>query len=57
MRFFLMITVVKEVAYINVVSSAAKKMFTVKDVVRYVNAVEDAYVTGRRRRNDTDGSS
>ena len=52
-----MITVVKEVAYINVVSSAAEKIFTVKDVVRYVNAVEDAYVTGRRRRNDTDGGS
>ena len=51
------ITEVKEVAYIDVVSSAAEKMSIDKDVVRYVNAVEDAYVTGRRRRNDTDGGS
>ena len=48
---------VKEVAYINVVSSAAENMSIDKDVVRYVNAVADANVAGRRRRNDIDGGS
>ena len=51
------ITEVKEVTYIDIVSSAAEKMAIGKDLVKYVNAVEDAYVTGRRRRNDTDGGS
>ena len=35
----------KDVAYVNIVSSAADKMTIGKDVVRYVNAVD---VTGRR---------
>ena len=51
------ITEVKEVTYIDVVSSAAEKMAIGQDVVKYVNAVEDAYMTARRRRNDTDGGS
>ena len=43
------ITELKEVAYVDIVSSAAGKMTIGKDVVRYVNAVEDVYVAGRRR--------
>ena len=49
------ISEVKEVTYINIVSSEVEQMAIGKDVVKCVNAVEDAYVTGRRRRNDTDG--
>ena len=49
------ITEVNDVASIDIVSSAAGKMAIGKDVVRYVNAIEDAYMAGRRRRNDTDG--
>ena len=51
------ITEVQEVTYVDVVSSAAEKMAIGKAVVKYVNAVEDAYVTGRRRRNESDGGS
>ena len=51
------ITELKEVTYVDIVSSAAEDMSIGQDVVRYVNAVEDAFVTGRRRRADTDEGS
>ena len=41
----------------DVVSSAAGIMAIGKAVVKYVNAVEDTYVTGRRRRNASAGGS
>ena len=51
------ITELKEVAYVNIVSSVAERMSIDEDVVRYVNAVEDVFVTGRCRRADTDAGS
>ena len=51
------ITELKEVTYVDIVSSAAENMSIGRDVVRYVNAVEDVFVTGRRRRADTDAGS
>ena len=51
------ITELKDVAYVDIVSSAADNMKIGRDVVRYVNAVEDVFVAERRRRNDTDAGS
>ena len=42
------ITELKEVAHVDIVSSAAERMSFDEDVVRYVNAVEDVFVTGCR---------
>ena len=47
----------KEVTDVDIASSAAESMLIGRDVVQYVNAVEDAFVTGHRRRADTDGVS
>ena len=41
----------------DIVSLAAENMSIGRDVVRYVNAVEDAFATGRCRPADTDGGS
>ena len=51
------ITELKEVAYVDIVSSAAERMSIDEDVVRYVNAVEDVFVTGCGRRADTNAGS
>ena len=51
------ITELKEVTYVDIVSSASEGMSIGRDVVQYVNAVEDAFVTGRCRRADTDAGS
>ena len=51
------ITEVQEVTFVDVFSSAAEKMAIGKGVVKFVNAVEDACMTGRRRRNESDGGS
>ena len=48
------ITEVRDVAYIDIVSSAAENMTIGKDVVKYVNAFEDVYIAERRKRPEGD---
>ena len=51
------ITELNNTTSVDLVSSAARKMTIGTDVVRYVNAVEEAYAGGRRRRADDDAGS
>ena len=51
------ITELNNMASVDLVSSAARKMTIGANVVRYVNAVEEAYTGERRRRADNDAGS
>ena len=51
------ITELSNTASVDLVSSAARKMTIRTDVVRYVNAVEEAYAGERRRRVENDAGS
>ena len=51
------ITELNNTASVDLVSSAARKMTIGTDVIKYVNAVEEAYAGGRRRRAEGDAGS
>ena len=51
------ITELKNMASVDLVSSAARKMTIGTDVIKYVNAVEEAYAVGHRRRDEGDAGS
>ena len=51
------ITELNNTASVDLVSSAARKMTIGTDVIKYVNAVEEAYVGGRRHRGKGDAGS